>query len=82
MNEQIVKEKNGVLTLKNVSRYGVGAVVSAGLITPAFAEVDVAAPVAQITSDGTSVITAIGTALLGLAGLAVIFKWAKAAFFS
>ncbi|WP_228157528.1 major capsid protein [Acinetobacter sp. AM] len=82
MNEQIVKEKNGVLTLHNVSKFGLGAVVSTALVNPAFAAVDVTAPVGQITTDGTSVITAIGTALLGLAGLAVIFKWAKASFFS
>lgn len=46
------------------------------------AAVDVSAPVETLKTDGTSVITAIGTALLALAGLAVIYKWAKAAFFS
>lgn len=46
------------------------------------AAVDVTEPVATLKTDGTTVITAIGTALLALAGLAVVFKWAKASFFS
>ncbi|HAV5374706.1 TPA: hypothetical protein JI078_18750 [Acinetobacter baumannii] len=59
-----------------------GAAVGAALITNANAAVDVAAPVATLTTDGTAAITAVGAALLGLAGVAVVFKWVKAAFFS
>ncbi|MCF1280768.1 major capsid protein [Acinetobacter pittii] len=75
-------QKRGVLTLANVQRFGVGAAVGAALITNANAAVDVTAPVATLTTDGTAAITAVGAALLGLAGVAVVFKWVKAAFFS
>ncbi|EPY9699002.1 major capsid protein [Acinetobacter baumannii] len=75
-------QKRVVLTLANVQRFGVGAAVGAALITNANAAVDVAAPVATLTTDGTAAITAVGAALLGLAGVAVVFKWVKAAFFS
>ncbi|MDV7606492.1 MULTISPECIES: major capsid protein [Acinetobacter] len=81
-NQVVVQEKRGVLTLSNAQRFGVGAVVGAALITNANAAVDVAAPVATLTTDGTAAITAVGAALLGLAGVAVVFKWVKAAFFS
>ncbi|EPW3816054.1 major capsid protein [Acinetobacter baumannii] len=75
-------QKRGVLTLTNVQRFGVGAAVGAALITNANAAVDVAGPVSTLTTDGTAAITAVGAALLGLAGVAVVFKWVKAAFFS
>lgn len=39
------------------------------------------AVVTQLTGDGVDTITAIGGAILLLAGVAVIFKWAKAAIF-
>lgn len=81
-NQVVVQEKRGVLTLSNVQRFGVGAAVGAALVTNANAAVDVAAPVATLTTDGTAAITAVGTALLALAALAVVFKWVKAAFFS
>ncbi len=60
-------QKRGVLTLTNVQRFGVGAAVGAALITNANAAVDVAGPVATLTTDGTAAITAVGAALLGLA---------------
>jgi len=84
MDQQVTKEKNGVVTRQNLSKYGVGAVASAALVggSNANAAVDVAPIVADLTTDGTAAITAVGTALLALAGIAVIFKWVKAAFFS
>ena len=83
MNQQVTKEKNGLVTRQNVSKYGVGAVASAALVGGSNANaVDVAPIVADLTTDGTAAITAVGTALLALAGIAVIFKWVKAAFFS
>lgn len=84
MNQQVTKEKNGLVTRQNVSKYGVGAVASAALVggSNANAAVDVTAIVGDLTTDGTAAITAVGTALLALAGIAVIFKWVKAAFFS
>lgn len=83
MNQQVTKEKNGLVTRQNVSKYGVGAVASAALVGGSNANaVDVTAIVGDLTTDGTAAITAVGTALLALAGIAVIFKWVKAAFFS
>lgn len=69
--------------LKDCATYGTGAAVGGLLITSnANAAVDVADTVATLTTDGTAAITAVGTALLALAGIAVVFKWVKAAFFS
>lgn len=45
------------------------------------AAIDVSGAVSAITTDGTSAITAIGGALIGLAATAVVFKWAKGAIF-
>lgn len=54
------------------------ALLSSGL---ASAAIDVSAATTALTTDGTSAITAVGMALIGLAGVAVVFKWVKAAFF-
>ena len=67
----------------------VGAAVSLGLATVGVALASGTGPAttaattaaASFTSDGTGAVTAIGGALLGLAGIAVVFKWAKAMFF-
>jgi hypothetical protein len=45
------------------------------------AAIDVSAATTSITTDGTAAITAVGGALLGLAGVAVVFKWAKGSIF-
>lgn len=46
------------------------------------AETDLTGPAVDvITTDGTAAITAIGGAMLALAAVAVVFKWAKAAIF-
>lgn len=81
-NTLVVQEKRGVLTLRNVSTYGLGAVAATALTSNANAAIDVSGPIAALTTDGTTAITAVGTALLALAGIAVVFKWVKAAFFS
>lgn len=47
----------------------------------AAAAIDVSAATTAITTDGTAAITAVGGALIGLAGVAVVFKWAKGAIF-
>lgn len=58
---------------------------SAALIAPdAFAVVpapDTAATVAYLEANGPLVIAAIGGVMLTLAGVAVLFKWAKASVF-
>lgn len=60
---------------------GVGAAGALVTVSPAMAAIDVSSAVTALTTDGTAAITAVGGALLTLAGIAVVFKWAKAAFF-
>lgn len=53
-------------------------------LAPGFAlaaPVDVAPAVDQLSTDGTTAITAIGGAVIALAALAVVFKWVKGAIF-
>jgi hypothetical protein len=47
----------------------------------ASAAIDVTPATTAISTDGTAAITAIGGALIGLAGVAIVFKWAKGAIF-
>lgn len=54
------------------------------IATPALAVVaapDTAATVAYLETNGPTVIAAIGGVMLTLAGVAVLFKWAKASVF-
>ncbi|WP_299733202.1 major capsid protein [uncultured Endozoicomonas sp.] len=51
------------------------------MASSAFAEIDVSAATTAISTDGSAAITGIGTALIGVAALAVVFKWAKGAIF-
>ncbi|WP_422411868.1 MULTISPECIES: major capsid protein [unclassified Endozoicomonas] len=51
------------------------------MASSAFAEIDVSAATTALTTDGSAAITAEGTALVGLAGIAVVFKWVKGAMF-
>ena len=58
--------------------------VVTGVLLPiagAFAAVDLTAEATAITTDGTAAITAIGGALVGLAVVAVVYKWAKGMIF-
>lgn len=87
--EQGLKNKYGTgktafkAFLKDARVHGLGATLGGALAASnANAAVDVSATVGALTTDGTAAITAVGTALLALAGIAVIFKWVKAAFFS
>ncbi|MFG0450894.1 MULTISPECIES: hypothetical protein [Shewanella] len=41
-----------------------------------------ASAAAELTTNGLAAIGAVGVAMLTLAGAAVVYKWAKAAFFS
>ena len=57
-------------------------VISASVAaSPAFAAVDVTAATTAITTDGGTAIAAVGGALIGLAGTAVVYKWIKGAIF-
>jgi len=59
-----------------------GAAVAATLVSSgAMAAIDTTAATGALTTDAGGAITAIGTAMLGLAAIAVAFKWAKAAIF-
>ncbi len=59
-----------------------GLTVAVAVTTsPVFAAVDTTAATDAITTDGTAAIVAVGGALIGLAGTAVVFKWVKGAIF-
>jgi uncharacterized membrane protein len=49
--------------------------------TASNAAIDVTAATTTISGDGTAAITAVGLALIGLAGVSLVFRWVKAAFF-
>ena len=49
--------------------------------TPALAAIDVTPATTAITTDGGAAISSIGQAMLGLAAIAIVFKWAKGAIF-
>lgn len=59
----------------------VSLVAASAVLPEAMAAIDVSAATDKITTDGTAAVTAIGTAILGLAGVAVVFRWAKASIF-
>lgn len=82
-NAKAVKQHYGTLGnfLHNVKTYGLAVTLSAVAVN-SNAAVDVTSVVSTLTTDGTTAITAVGTGLLALAGVAVVFKWVKAAFFS
>ncbi len=63
------------------AKYGALVLCASVVSSSAFAAIDVTAATTAITTDGTAAITAIGGALIGLAGVAVVFKWAKGAIF-
>ncbi|WP_330109950.1 major capsid protein [Methylophaga thalassica] len=50
-------------------------------VSVANAAVDTTAATTAITTDGGAAITEVGTALIGLAGLAVVYKWVKGSIF-
>lgn len=66
---------------KSIAKKVALATVAVVVASPAFADIDVTAATTAIGTDGTAAITSIGTALIGLAGVAVVFKWVKAAVF-
>lgn len=57
------------------------ALATSVVALPASAAIDVSGIVTTITTDGGAAITAIGGAMLGLAAIAIVFKWAKASIF-
>jgi hypothetical protein len=69
------------LMLRNKKAQVATLVTAAFVSVQSHAAIDVSGAVTAITTDGTSAITAIGGALIGLAATAVVFKWAKGAIF-
>lgn len=61
-----------------VSAVALGSTVAA---STASAAIDVTPATTAITTDGSAALTAVGGAMLGLAAIAVVFKWAKGAIF-
>jgi len=60
----------------------IGTAVAALAVTePSLAAIDTSTATNYITTDGEVAITAVGTALIGLAGLAVVFRWIKGSIF-
>ncbi len=64
-----------------MKKYIVIAALAALSTSPAFAAIDVTGATTAISTDGSAAISEIGGAMLGLAALAVVFKWAKASIF-
>lgn len=83
MNTQVVRSVRGKTFLVNCRTYGLPVVLSASALgaTSANAAIDVSGVVDSLVTDGTTAITAVGVGLLTLAGIAIVFKWVKAAFF-
>lgn len=57
------------------------AVSLASSVASAAGSVDASAVISQISGDGTAALTGVGGAIIGLAGIAVVFKWVKGAIF-
>lgn len=66
--------------MKNFITFLFGLALMFGF-TVANAAIDVSAATTSITTDGTAAISAVGAALIGLAGVAVVYKWVKGAIF-
>ena len=76
MNKTYGNRKNFMAAVK---KYGLGAAVSAALVTNAnAAEIDVSSVVGTIT-DGVTTVSAIGLAVLSLVVVIKVFKWARSA---
>jgi uncharacterized protein (DUF2141 family) len=67
--------------LKRAVLYTASLATVASVNAQAAVPAELTAAVDQLKADGIVAISAIGGALLTLAGLAILFKWAKATFF-
>ena len=65
MNQQVTKERNGIVTRENVSKYGLGAVASAALLSSNANALDVSQAISG--SDAESNIDTIAIWILGIA---------------
>lgn len=79
INELAVQEKRGVLTLRNVSTYGLGATLGAAMVLSPMANaasIDAAGLTAEIDGGKTTIIALFGTALVIL-GIFAGWKYLK-----
>lgn len=67
--------------MKNVLKVVAIGALTVAVSTPALAAIDTSAATTAITTDGGAAISEIGQAMLGLAAIAIVFKWAKGAIF-
>ncbi|AQS36124.1 hypothetical protein Sps_00935 [Shewanella psychrophila] len=68
----------------NIKTFATGVclmLLTVAMPSTALAAIDVTDAVTSITTDGGAAIAAIGGAMIGLAAIAIVFKWAKAAIF-
>lgn len=70
--------RKGFLSSATKAAIAASSVAVANVSHAAF---DVSAAVTTLTTDGTAAITAVGGAMISLAALAAVVRWAKAAFF-
>lgn len=69
------------MKLKKLAVIAAAVIATAVAASPAMAAIDVSAATTALGTDGSDAIETVGSAMLTLSGIAVVFKWAKAAFF-
>lgn len=80
LNSGVMGVVKGVISNKKNQAVAAGSSLMVAASTSQ-AAIDTTAAVTSISTDGTAAITAIGTAIIGLAAVAMIFRWVKASFF-
>lgn len=70
----VIKKAGSAVALSAVDSFAMAESTNAGT--------QAAAAASELTTNGLAAIGAVGVAMLTLAGAAVVYKWAKAAFFS
>jgi hypothetical protein len=75
-------KKTRLVTAVKSKKVAIGTLVTAAFVSvQSNAAIDVGPAVTALTTDGTNAISLIGGGLISLAAVAIVFKWAKAAFF-
>jgi hypothetical protein len=70
------------LLQKKAAQLSAGAaLLGASIASHAAVNADVQTAITTIGTDGTDTVTAVGVVMIGLAGVAIVFKWAKASIF-
>jgi hypothetical protein len=75
-------KKTRLVTAVKSKKVAIGTLVTAAFVSvQSNAAIDVSPAVTALVTDGTEAISLIGGGLITLAAVAIVFKWAKAAFF-